>query len=113
MDYQRKSNGLVTFLEHWWFLLVAVIAVLTTQLLTFFTRLTGTRWIWCYAIGLVVAAVGVSLIFYAKIPLYRQRRFFTFGSAALPESRRPFYRWGYRYLILAVALLLCLLLSKA
>lgn len=112
MNYQRQNNGLVTFLEHWWFLLVAVIAVLAAQLLTFFTRLTGARWIWCYAIGLVVAAIGVSLILYAKIPLYRQRRFFTFGSGALPESSRLFYRWGYRCVIFAVALLLCLLLFK-
>ena len=112
MDYQHQNNGLVTFLEHWWFLLVAVIALLTSQLLTFFTKLTGTRWIWCYAIGLVIAAIGVFLIFYAKIPLYRQRRFFTFGSGALPERRRGFYRWGYRCVIFAVALLLCLLLSR-
>ena len=111
MDYQHQSNGLVTFLEHWWFLLVAIIALLTSQLLTFFMGLSGARWIWCYAIGLAAAAVGVSLILYAKIPLYRQRRFFTFGSAVLPESRRSFYRWGYRCVIFAVALLLCLLLS--
>jgi hypothetical protein len=112
MNHQRQSNGLVTFLEHWWFVLIAVIALLTSKLLTYFTGLTGTRWIWCYAIGLAVAAVGVSLIFYAKIPLFLQRRFFTFGSAALPEGRRLFYRWGYRCIIFAVTLLLCLLLSK-
>src|SRR6266536_3908774 len=103
MDTHRQSNGLLTFLEHWWFLSVAIIALLTSQLLTFFTRLTGTRWIWCYAVALAVAAVGVSLIFYAKIPLYRQRRFFTFGSGALPEGRRLSYRWGYRCVIFAVA----------
>ena len=112
MDYQRRSNGVMTFLEHWGFLLIAVIALLTLQLLTFLTELAGTRWIWCCAISLAVAVVGVSLIFYAKIPLYRKRRFFTFGSGALPESRRPFYRWGYRCIILAVALLLYLLLSR-
>ena len=112
MDTHRQSNGLATFLEHWWLPLIAIIALLTSQLLTFFTQLTGTRWIWCYAIGLLVAAVGVSLIFYAKIPLYEQRSFFTFGSGALPERRRPFYRWGYRCVIFAVALFLCLLLSS-
>ena len=112
MDTQRESNGWQTFLEHWWFLPVVVVAFLSSQLLSFFMQLTGTRWIWSYGIGLAAAAVGVSLIFYSKIPLYRQRRFFTFGSAALPDSRRSFYRWGYRCVIFAVALLLCLLLSK-
>ena len=112
MDYERQSNGWVTFFEHWWFLVVAPIALLAAKVILFFMRLSGAPWIWCYGIGLVVAAVGVALIFYAKIPLYRQRRFFTFGSRALPENRRPFYRWGYRCVTFAVALLLCLLLSN-
>lgn len=112
MEYQRQSNEVETFLEHWWFLIVVTVAFLSSQLLNFFMRLTDTPWLWCYAIGLAVAAVGVSLIFHGKIPLYRQRRFFTFGSGALPEGRRPVYRWGYRCVIFAVALLLCLLLSR-
>jgi len=113
MDYQRKSNGLVTFLEHWWFLILPALAFVVWQLLSYFTRLTGAPWIWHYAISLAVAGVGVSLIFYAKVPLYRQRQFFRFGSGALPESRRSYYRWGYRCVIFAIVLLLCLLLSKA
>ncbi len=112
MDYRSKSNGLQTFLEHWWFLLMAVVAILTTQILMFFTRLSGTPWIWCYGTGLAVAAVGVFLIFYAKLPLYRQRRFLTLGSRALPESSRPLYRWGYRFVLFAVLLLLCLFFSR-
>ena len=112
MDTHRQSNGLQTFLEHWGFLLMAIVGLLSAQVFMFFTRLTGTPWIWCYGVGLLVAAVGVALLFYSKLPLYRQRRFFTFGSAALPESRRSFYRWGYRCVGFSVALLLCLLLSR-
>jgi hypothetical protein len=112
MDTHRQNNGLQTFLEHYWFLGIGVSAVLASMVLRFFSRLTGTPWIWCYEVGLFVAAVGVALIFYSKLLLYRQRRFFTFGSAALPESRRSFYRWDYRCVIFAVALLLCLLLSR-
>jgi hypothetical protein len=112
MDYDRRSNGLMTFLEHWWFLGIPFIGILASQLFAFFSRLTGTRWLWCYGVALVVAAVGVALIFYAKLPLYRQWRFFTFGSGALPESRRLPYRWGYRCVLFAVALLLGLLLSR-
>jgi hypothetical protein len=112
MEYRSNSNGLKTFLEHWPLLPFALVVILTTMILDFFTRLTGTPWIWCYGIGLGVAAVGISLIFYAKLPLYRQRHFLIFGSRALPESSRPFYRWGYRCVLFAIALLVCLFLSR-
>jgi hypothetical protein len=112
MDTHRKSHGLQTFLEHWGILVIVVFGFIAGQALTFFMGLTGAAWIWCYGVGLAVAAVGVSLIFYAKLPLYRQRRFLTFGSRALPKSSRSFYRWGYRCVLFAVALLLCLFLSR-
>jgi hypothetical protein len=112
MDTHRQTNGLQTFLEHYWFLVIALAALVASQILSFFTRLAGTPWVWGYGVGLFVATVGVALLFYSKLPCYRQRRFFTFGSAALPESRRSFYRWGYGCVIFAVALLLCLLLSR-
>jgi hypothetical protein len=96
----------------WGGFVMLVTMVVSSQVFGFFSRLTGTLWIWCYAVGLAVATVGVSLIFYSKLPLYRQRRFFTFGSRALPEERRPFYRWGYRCVAIAVVLLLCLFLSR-
>lgn len=112
MEHRSQSNGWQTFFEHGGFLIIVVTAFVVSQVLDFFTELSGTSWIWCYRIGLAVAAVGVPLIFYARIPLYRQRRFLTFGSRVLPESRRPFYRWGYRCVIFAVALLLCLFFSK-
>jgi hypothetical protein len=112
MENNSRSNGWQTFWEHWSFMLMAVVAVLTGQVLEFFSRLTGTPWIWCYGVGLAIAAVGVSLILYAKLPLYRQRRFLTFGSRVLPENRRPLYRWGYRCVLVAMALLLCLFLSR-
>ena len=112
MDYQRQSNGWVSFFEHYWFLVVSISVLVLSQLLSFFSHLTGIPWICCYGVGLFFAAIGVALIFYSKLPLYRQGRFFTFGSESLPESRRSFYRWGYRCVIFAVALLLCLLLSS-
>ncbi len=96
----------------WGVIAIAVIGILTSRLISFFVHLTGTRWILCYAMALLVAAFGTSLLVYAKLPLYRQRRFFTFGSKALPENGRSFYRWGYRCLFFAAALLLGLLSSK-
>jgi hypothetical protein len=103
---------LQTFLEHWGVLLTAIGALLASQVLMFFTRLTGAPWIWCYSIAVFVGVVGVGLLFYAKLPLYRQRRFFTFGAQALPEQRHPFYRWAYRCAAFSIVLLACLLLSR-
>jgi hypothetical protein len=97
---------------NWGLLVIAFVVIASSQVMAFFTRLTGMPWIWCYLVSLGIAALGASLIFYAKLPLYRDRSFFTFGSQALPEERRPFYRWGYRCAILAALLLACLLLSK-
>ena len=112
MDFQRQTNGLVTFVEHWGLLLAVAFVFLALQVFSFFANLNGGRWIWCYAISLSIAAVGATLIFYAKLPLYQQRRFFTFGSRALREDRRPFYRWGYGCVIVAAAMLFCLFLSR-
>jgi len=95
--------GLLTF---------AVVCIITARLLDFITLLTGVLWICCYVIGIGVGAVGVGLIFYAKLPLYRERRFFEFGPRSLPENRRPFYRWGYCCALLGVLLLACLSLSR-
>jgi hypothetical protein len=112
MDYRSKSDGWQTFSEHWGFLVSLALVVVTSQVLGFFTGLHGESWIWCFGFGLSVAAVGATLIFYAKLPLYRQRRFITFGSQALPQNKRSFYRWGYRCTIFAVVLLLWLFLSR-
>lgn len=112
MDYDRRNNGLLTFLEHWWLILSAIVVLLTLQVLNFFMKLTGESWLWCYATALCVAGLGVALIFHSKLPLYRQRRFLTFSSRAVPENRRPYYRWGYLCVILATALFLGLFLAR-
>ena len=112
MDTQRESNGWQTFFEHWGLFFPAIVGVCGYQILMFFTRLSGTPWIWCYGVAVFVGIVGAGLLLYAKVPLYRERRFFTFGVRALPEERRPFYRWGYYCAAFSIALLACLLLSR-
>ncbi|HEY0454964.1 MAG TPA: hypothetical protein VGE41_01215 [Verrucomicrobiae bacterium] len=96
----------------WGTIITAVGAILTSQLFRFFSRLSGLPWIYCYAVALITALVGAALLFYAKLPLYRQREFFTFGCRTLPESRRPYYRCGYFCVIFSAALFCCLFLSR-
>jgi hypothetical protein len=112
MDTLRQSNGLRTFLEYWGSLLIAVVAVLASQALMFFTRLTGAPWIWFFVASIVLLIVGGGLIGYAKFPVYRSGRFFTFGVRSVPERLRGFYRWGWRAFLFGVVLSLCLLLSR-
>ena len=112
MDYQKRNNGWLTFLEHWNIAIVAVLALVTSQLLGFFTGLKGAPWIWFFVASFVFLIFGGGLILYAKLPVYRSGRFFTFGLNSVPDHLRGFYRWGWRAFLLGVVLSLGLLLSK-
>ena len=57
-------------------------------------------------IALASALAGVVLLFVAKWPLYRQGRYFTFGSKALAEERRWIYRIAYVLVSAGVLLML-------
>jgi hypothetical protein len=112
MDTHRPSNGLQTFLEHWGGVLTAVVSIFASKALMYFTRLTGAPWIWFFVASFALLIVGGGLIIYAKFPVYRSGRFFTFGVKSVPEHLRAVYRWGWRVFLLGVVLALCLLLSK-
>jgi hypothetical protein len=93
-------------------LLTALIAFLASQVLMFFMGLSGTPWIWFFAASFALMIFGGSLIGYAKFPVYRSGRFFTFGVKSVPEHLAGFYRWGWRVFLFGVVLGLCLLLSR-
>jgi hypothetical protein len=111
LEYQRQSKGWITFMEHGWFLGVALISLLSALVFGFFTSLSAVARMGCLGVALALAASGVALIFRGKLPLYRQRRFFTFGSFELPEVGRASYRRGYGFIAFAVFLMLGLLLT--
>jgi hypothetical protein len=56
----------------------------------------------------VCGVTGLMLLGRARFPLYRQRRFFTFGCAALDEAHRKLYRRAYCWIGCCMALLLVL-----
>jgi hypothetical protein len=112
METQKNSNGLRTFLEHWQLPLLALFAILTSQVLEFFTNLYGMPWICFFVAGFTLMIFGGGLIGYAKLPVYRSGRFFTFGAKAVPDPLRRFYRWGWRVFLFGVLLSLCLFLSR-
>ncbi len=112
METQKDGKGLRTFLEHWPFALVAVVAILTSQVLDLFMRLCGTPWIFFFVASFALMIFGGGLIGYAKYPVYRSGRFFTFGVKLVPEHLRRFYRWGWWVFLFGVMLALGLYLSK-
>ena len=61
-------------------------------------------------IAVSVAIVGLFLLFTARLPLYRQGKFFTFGSKTLPEKHKIVYRIAY-YMIVASMVIMLLLMA--
>jgi hypothetical protein len=61
-------------------------------------------------VALLFGLAGVMLLFFARLPLYRQRRFFTFGPRALDGPHKRLYRWAYRLIRVCVLLLVFLVL---
>ena|SRR5881394_4051761 len=112
MEYRSQSSGLQTFLEHWGFLVIAVLVLECSQALMFFIGLRGERWIWFFVASMVLLLCGASLIVYAKIPAYRSGRFCTFGVKSVPKHLAVYYRWGWYVFLFGVVLSLCLLLSR-
>jgi hypothetical protein len=62
-------------------------------------------------IAVALSVIGVVLLAFARMPLYRQRRFFTFGSRALDGGHKRLYRWAYRFIGVSVLLMSLLLLA--
>src|SRR5258707_11947773 len=62
-------------------------------------------------IAFTFGAVGTVLLALARMPLYRQRRFFTFGPRALDEAHKRLYWWAYRFIGVSVLLLSLLLVA--
>lgn len=112
MDRQTRSNGLETFLEHWGIVITVLVAVVAGKALDYFRGLSGTPWIWFFVASFALMVMGGALIAYAKFPVYRGGRFFTFGVKSVPEHLQRLYRWGWRVFLFGVVLSLCLLSSR-
>ena len=63
-----------------------------------------------YWIAFGLAIFGLLLLFFARLPLYRQGKLLTFGSKELPERHKRIYRIAY-YLIVASVVMMLLMLA--
>jgi hypothetical protein len=59
-------------------------------------------------VAVAFAVIGIVLLFFAKLPLYRQGKYLTFGSKALPQGRRKAYRIAYIFIGAGLLLMLAL-----
>jgi hypothetical protein len=112
MDYDKRHNGWLTFLEHWGRTLAVIVIILAVQIPMFLIPSQATVWIWVFVASFTLMILGGTLIGYAKFPVYRGGRFLTFGLKSVPPHLSGYYRWGWGIFLFGVALALCLLLSK-
>ena len=92
---------------------VAAVALLTAMLLpdiASFRRVGSTS---LFAVGLLAGICGIVLLFFARLPLYRQHRFFTFGPRCLDGCHRRLYWLAYLFVLASIALLGFVWLSVA
>jgi hypothetical protein len=115
MERNRHSDGnyqWAKFMEHWGMSFTALTAIIVSQVFMFFMNLSGARWIYFFIASFVLLFSGAASIVYAKLPVYRSGRFFTFGVKSVPEHLVGYYRWGWRVFLFGMVLSLCLLLSR-
>src|SRR4051794_5504154 len=94
METRKLGNGLQTVLEHSGFLLVALVAMVASQIP-----------MGCFVVAsFALMAVGGGLIGFAKFPVYRSGHLFTFGFKSVPLTLMSYYRWGWLVFLVGVAL---------
>ena len=88
------------------FLLIPFIAVLAGVLLPVVARLKTTEVGTVYGIGVAAGIVGALLLPVARLPLYREQRFWTVGPRKLDRKHRCFYWSAYACIGSSLLLLL-------
>jgi len=84
---------------------IGVIAVLASMLLPSITTLQRVDVPKLFSVGLAAGVCGIVLLFFARLPLYRQRQFLTFGPRELDRFHRRLYWLAYLFVIASVIFL--------
>ncbi len=88
-----------------WPLVTAILATLFLPFVYNFRHRIIDAWN-VYYVAIVIAAVGITMLFFARLPLYRQRKFLTFGPKELDARHRKLYWVAYCSIGISVYLLL-------
>jgi hypothetical protein len=92
--------------EVWLVLVIPTVAILSAMLLPLLARFKSGEVTGIFYAAIIGSVIGVVLLFFARLPLYRQRRFLTFGSSQLDSAHRRLYRVAYVFLGISILLLL-------
>jgi hypothetical protein len=99
MNKQTTNQGLpAEVLGFLWTLFPVTIilpGILVSMLLPAITGRQPAEVVRLYWVGLAAGAVGAVLLFFARLPLYRQRRFFAVGRRSLDPLHRRLYWIAY------------------
>jgi hypothetical protein len=90
------------------FLLLGIpaIAILAGVFLPILNFLKSKDSLILFYIALGAGSLGSILLFFARLPFYRQRRFWTFGPRELPTFNRKLYWLAYLFVVASVLLFL-------
>jgi hypothetical protein len=58
-----------------------------------------------FRFALLIGGIGVVLLFFARLPLYRKHRFFTCGPRSVTGTHRKLYYAAYVFIIPSIVLL--------
>ena len=107
-DSQKKSDwyfptdlGCLLFSWIW----IVVIAFLAGGILPLIAKLKSADILELFYVALGSATVGTIFLFLARLPLYRQRRFLTFGPKNLDRIQRKLYWLAYVFVVVSLLLL--------
>jgi hypothetical protein len=81
------------------------IAVLTSLLFPAIEALHSANITRLFAVGLGVGTSSIVLLFFARLPLYRERRFWTFGPRELDRNHRRLYWLAHLFLVASIIFL--------
>ena len=90
--------------------LVALLA--STIYLSITTRLESGEVAGLFYLALCLGVAGSILLFIARLPLYRQRKFWTFGPSQLDQQHRRFYWLSYAHLVPSICLFLLIYITR-
>jgi len=110
-DTRMRSQfpqDLAALLSLYWITIPVVMVASWLSSMIFNAGRTGDTTLLWIAIGF--GAAGVVILFFARLPLYRRRKWLQIGPRGLDEAHRRLYRLAWIFILLSIGILTLLVL---